>query len=82
MGNSLDTALTKAKLNAIAQNAKQRVAGGDIVAAIKGAMDETALQLIGYARPPLLPNPRRAWGLSLFFFGSAGIAFMGVYRFW
>lgn len=43
---------------------------------------EAALHLVGYATRQRRYDPRRAWGLSLFFFGSAGIAFMGVYRFW
>lgn len=38
LGNRLESVLTKARLNAIAQKAKKRIAVGDISGAIKGAM--------------------------------------------
>ena len=82
VGSKLEAVLSRAKLNSIAQSAKKRAAVGDISGAVKGAMHETAILLVGYARPQVPIDPRRAWGLSLFFFGSSGIALMGVYRCW
>ena len=82
IGGGLEPALTRARLYTIAQKAKTRVAVGDVAGAVRGAMEDAAAQLVGYATPQLVYDPRRAWGLSLFFFGSAGIAFLGVYRCW
>lgn len=58
------------------------VASGDVLGAVRLTIHDSAIQLVGYRKPQKEYNPGRAWGMSLFFCGSAGIAFMVVYRFW
>ena len=82
IGSDLEQVLTRPKLNYLGQRAKKMVASGDVLGAVRLTIHDAAMQLIGYREPQREYNPRRAWGMSLFFCGSAGIAFMVVYRFW
>lgn len=82
IGGDLESVLTQQKLNYLGQRAKKMVASGDVLGAVRLTLHDAAMQLVGYREPQREYNPRRAWGLSLFFCGSAAIAFMVVYRFW
>lgn len=82
VGVGLYPVLSTSRMDSIMQSAKKRMAAGDVSGAIQGAMQEAVLSLVNLQPPAPVQDQRQGWGLSLFSFGFAGIAFMGVLRCW
>lgn len=82
IGSDLEEALSRPTLNYLGQRAKKMVASGDVLGAVRLTIQDAAMQLVGFRKPQREYSPGKAWGLSLFYCGSAAIAFMVVYRFW